>query len=256
MNTFLKNRGTEKGVSILFTGVAPMIVFVLVSPPGALGANQVCDGERHDCGCASATPCWCCDEAANFGETCGNCVWWAWHEACCNWDVALEWCTNANTWDENARDYGYDVGTSPEVNSIFVRNAGTWGHVGWVVTVYPSGQYDTTEMNCMVPPLCGVQNERRDPGFADVFIYDPHPEPPPPDEAAPEPEPDPVVEEPAMEPVPDVQDAPAVEPADISVDGPEAVQDLPPDLARADEETGETPSGALGLESGCGCVLR
>jgi len=25
--------------------------------PAARGANQVCDGEEHDCGCASATAC-------------------------------------------------------------------------------------------------------------------------------------------------------------------------------------------------------
>jgi hypothetical protein len=149
-----------------------LIVMVMAAAwysPAARGANQVCDGEEHDCGCSAATICWCCDESGNFGETCGNCVWWAWHEACCHWNDALAWCTDAKTWDDYARDNGYPLGNDPENMSIFVRESGTWGHVGWVTAAHPDGSCETTEMYCGGP--CGVHSQTREAGYADAFIY-------------------------------------------------------------------------------------
>jgi len=239
-------RRPARGATGAVMGAVAAVFLLLLAAVEARGQNQNCDGESHDCGCAAATICWCCDEDGNFGESCGNCVWWAWHEACCNWDVALEWCTDARTWDEYARDNGYDVGTAPEVESIFVRDAGTWGHVGWLTEVYPDGGFDTTEMNCGGP--CDVNVEHREAGFADAFIYDPDPEPPPPDEPAPEPEPDPIAEEPRPEPPSEALDASADEPTDLALDWP----DPPPSDGAADDTTGGTP----GIEGGCGCLVR
>jgi len=142
----------------------------------AQGANARCAGESDSCECGMNTPCWCCDENGNFGESCGNCVWWAWHEACCHWGRALPWCTNANTWDEFARDNGYPRGNQPHNQSIFVCNASAacsqWGHVGWVTRAFADGTFDSTEMSCGGP--CGVLNRHRAAGFATGgFIYDP-----------------------------------------------------------------------------------
>lgn len=148
-----------------------VIISLIIKPDTCYCAHSVCDGESDSCSCGANTPCWCCDEDGNFGDSCGNCVWWAWHEACCHWGVALEWCTNANTWDEYATSRGYPTGTTPQNQSIFVRNAGRWGHVGWVVTAYPDGSFDTTEMYCGGP--CGVHNRNRYAGYADLFIYSP-----------------------------------------------------------------------------------
>lgn len=157
--------------TIALAAAAAIAASTALLPLAASGANQRCDGAEHDCGCAPSTICWCCNEDTSFGETCGNCVWWTWHEACCHWDVALEFCGNANVWDDSARSYGYPVGGDAQVQSIFVRESGTWGHVGWVVTVYPDGGWDSTEMMCGGP--CGILDRHRDVGYANAFIYNP-----------------------------------------------------------------------------------
>lgn len=137
-----------------------------LSPSDGFGVDE-CGGETHSCPCAAHTPCICCE--------CGNCVWWAWHEACCHWDRALEWCTDAGTWDNYARDYGYPVGTDPQVGSIFVCEpsgvCSAWGHVGWLVGVHADGSFDSTEMSCS--SWCGVADRTRPAGFAEHFIYNP-----------------------------------------------------------------------------------
>ena len=135
---------------------------------GPVLAEDTCGDQVHSCACAAHTPCICCDNG-------GNCVWWAWHEACCNWNRALEWCTDATTWDDYATSNGYPVGTIPQNSSIFVCEASStcsgWGHVGYVVTAHPDGSYDTTEMAC--GGWYGVQSRTRPAGFAEHYIYDP-----------------------------------------------------------------------------------
>ena len=157
-------------------GALVVLAAVLTAVGGARAANPRCAGESDSCDCGMSTPCWCCDENGNFGESCGNCVWWAWHEACCHWGRGLPWCTNAHTWDEFARDNGYPRGNQPRNESIFVCNASAacsqWGHVGWVTRAFADGTFDSTEMSCGGP--CGVLNRHRAAGFATGgFIYDP-----------------------------------------------------------------------------------
>lgn len=137
--------------------------------PGSAAAVDSCGGETTDCPCGSANPCLC-------DGSCGNCVWYAWHMACCSWGWDLPWCTDAGTWYTNAVDNGYPTGGTARARSIFVCDpsdiCSEFGHVGWVVTAYPDGSFDSTEQFWGGP--CGTQHRHREAGFATGgFIYDP-----------------------------------------------------------------------------------
>ncbi len=137
--------------------------------PLAARAVPECGNEQDTCSCGRSNYCLC-------DGVCGNCVWHAWHMACCSWGRALEWCTDAGTWDEYATSNGYPTGDDPHDASVFVCNpSGTcsdWGHVGWVVSAYPDGSFDSTEQYWGGP--CGTYDKHREAGFATGgFIYNP-----------------------------------------------------------------------------------
>jgi surface antigen len=110
-------------------------------------ADPSCGGysDTCECGAHNQYPC--------STNGCGNCGWWAWHKACCEWGVGLPIWGNAVNWLDKAKDNGYSTGSIPKVNSIFVRHwKGTvegvykdWGHVGWVTAVHADGSFDTSE---------------------------------------------------------------------------------------------------------------
>ncbi|MFH1438754.1 MAG: CHAP domain-containing protein, partial [Pseudomonadota bacterium] len=110
-------------VILRISGLLVLLACLAHSPP-ALSVYS-CGGEVNNCECGRSNFCICCE--------CGNCVWWAWHEACCNWGRALPWCTNATDWDDRARANGYPMGNSPRDGCVFVCAAGAgcsdWGHV-------------------------------------------------------------------------------------------------------------------------------
>lgn len=54
---------------------------------------------------------------------------------------------NANQWLGNARAAGYNTGSVPVVNAIFVTAESGWGHVGTVIKVNSDGSFVTREMN-------------------------------------------------------------------------------------------------------------
>ena len=146
-----------------------MALFLVAGLPQLSAAESSCGGESDSCSCGRANFCLC-------DGTCGNCVWHAWHSACCGWGRALEWCTDAGTWDEHARSNGYPTGSNPRDRSVFVCNPSSacsgWGHVGWVVRAYPDGSFDSTEQFWGGP--CGTHDRHRAAGFATAgFIYDP-----------------------------------------------------------------------------------
>ena len=159
-------RHERTSLARLFAAAAAAAI-MLVSFPSS-GVYE-CGGEVDDCPCGRDTPCICC--------ACGNCVWWAWHEACCHWGRALEWCTDAGTWDNYASTNGYPMGTDARVQSIFVCEPSSvcsgWGHVGWITNVHADGSFDSTEMAC--GGWCGVQSRTRSGGFAEHYIYNPDP---------------------------------------------------------------------------------
>ncbi|MFH2008919.1 MAG: CHAP domain-containing protein [bacterium] len=130
--------------------VALLCAALILAPRPALAVYE-CGGVQDTCQCGVNNFCICCDWSGQSG----NCVWYAWHMACCNWGVGLEWCTNADTWDGYATNYGYTLLTEPCEHTIFVCEAntsqcgsGSVGHVGWVTSVYADGSIDVEEQGC------------------------------------------------------------------------------------------------------------
>jgi MYXO-CTERM domain-containing protein len=112
----------------------------LLWPATAWSVYQ-CGDQKDDCQCGANNPYPCCDNG-------GNCTWWAWEAACCNWAVGLPGWGNANQWAGNAKAHAdYDVVSSPVVGSIACRVSGTYGHVAWVTAVNGSS-ITVTEENC------------------------------------------------------------------------------------------------------------
>jgi surface antigen len=104
-----------------------------------------CGGQTDDCPCNDSNPYPCCD---NGGGNFGNCTWWGWHSACCNWGYGLPGWGNAKTWASEANLHqDFSVLSSPVVGSIACRDIGTYGHVAWVTAVNGS-DITVTEMNC------------------------------------------------------------------------------------------------------------
>ncbi|MBW2458093.1 MAG: CHAP domain-containing protein, partial [Deltaproteobacteria bacterium] len=113
--------------------------------PVEAGAVYQCDGVTDDCQCGANNPYPCCD---NGGGNFGNCTWWGWHSACCNWAYGLPGWGNANTWASEANLHqDFSVVGSPVVGSIACRDIGTYGHVAWVTGINGSN-VQVTEMNC------------------------------------------------------------------------------------------------------------
>jgi len=153
---------------------AHLLVAALLAPPSTAAAVGECGGETDSCDCGRANFCLC-------DGTCGNCVWHAWHMACCAWGRGPEWCTDAGTWLDYATTNGYPMGSEPTDSSIFVCRPSVtcsqWGHVGWVVSAYPDGSFDSTEQFWGGP--CGTHERHREPGFVTGgFISNPDPDSP------------------------------------------------------------------------------
>ena len=137
-----------------FLGSALLLSAVLLVPR-TVWAVYECGGVQDTCQCGRDNFCICCSDSTH-GQNHGNCVWWAWEQACCNWGIGLEWCTDARTWDTYAQNNGYPVVTTPCPNTVFQCEAHTteccpgsgYGHVGWVTGVYPNGSIDVTEQGC------------------------------------------------------------------------------------------------------------
>lgn len=116
-------------------------LLALLLGAGEAGAVYQCGDQKDDCQCGMNNPYPCCSNG-------GNCTWWAWEAACCNWKVGLPGWGNANQWAGNAKAHpSYEVLSKPVVGSIGVKASGSYGHVVWVTKV--SGSTITvTEMNC------------------------------------------------------------------------------------------------------------
>jgi len=113
---------------------------VLLWSPEVRAVYQ-CGNQKDDCKCNKNNPYPCCSNG-------GNCTWWAWEAACCNWKVGLPGWGNANQWAGNAKaNPSYDVKSSPVAGSIAVRVSGSYGHVAWVKSVSGSSIV-VSEMAC------------------------------------------------------------------------------------------------------------
>lgn len=143
-------------------GLAALAGLLLAAPtlvPTAVAAPApVCGDVSHQNACGSAQICICCSDPdcfnPNYGDDHGNCVWWAWEMACREWGEALSTCHNADTWDDN-NQATHHISTEACVNTIFVCEqdnaicgSTNWGHVGWVLEVYPDGSIRVSEQGC------------------------------------------------------------------------------------------------------------
>ncbi len=162
------------------TASALLAVIVLTAASTDAQAVYECGGIQDTCVCGQANFCICCTNST-YGTDHGNCVWYAWHKACCEWGVGLQWCTNAETWDGYATSNGYTLLTTPCEDTIFVCEmntshcgSGGYGHVGWVNTVYPDGTIDVEEQGCY--SWYGVQTRNFNASAASPtmhYIYEP-----------------------------------------------------------------------------------
>ena len=139
-------------------------------PWTALAVYQ-CGDQKDDCQCGMDNPFYCCDNG-------GNCTWWAWEQACCNWGVAIPTLGNAWHWKNELSAAGYPWSKDPVVGSIFVRTVGggfceddnhDCGHVGWVVSAKSDGSFCATEMGCW--GWYGVKTNCHSPGYADGGFF-------------------------------------------------------------------------------------
>lgn len=125
--------GAWLAASLLGLGLA-----LAAGPAMAIGQ---CGNQEDTCKCGKNNPYPCCDNGS-------NCTWWAWHEACCNWGIALPGWGNANTWHSYAKqNANFSVLSQPEVGSIATSTKGQYGHVAWVTSV-GNGTVTVREMNC------------------------------------------------------------------------------------------------------------
>lgn len=78
----------------------------------------------------------------------GYCTWYAYNRrAALGMKLPSVTWGNANTWDTNARNYGYLVNGTPSVGAVFQTDSGYYGHVGIVEEVYADGSIRISEMN-------------------------------------------------------------------------------------------------------------
>jgi len=162
-------------------GCSVLALVALVGWTGRAEAASPCGNEADTLACGAANPCGCCERPGETWPdgTCGNCVWHAWHMACNGWGVAIPWaCTDANLWNDYAQGQsGYTVDTTATDSSIFVcesyttcAGGGSWGHVGWIVSVNADGSSNTTEQFCS-STNCGTFDRVHAAGFADSYIH-------------------------------------------------------------------------------------
>jgi hypothetical protein len=100
-----------------------------------------CGDVVDSCQCGAPNPYPCCSNG-------GNCTWYAWEAACCNWAVGLPGWGNANQWAGNAMANGsYAALSYPVTNAVSCRTLGTYGHVAYVSSM-SGGNVTVQEENC------------------------------------------------------------------------------------------------------------
>lgn len=119
---------------------AGLLVLSLLAAAPAWAVYE-CGGQYDTCQCGRNNPYPCCDNG-------GNCTWWAWHSACCNWGIGLPGWGNANQWAGNASANGnYAVVGYPIAGAVTCRTYGAYGHVAYATGVNGSTLH-VSEQNC------------------------------------------------------------------------------------------------------------
>lgn len=147
----------RRSTPLVTAATAAALVLSMSTPARAV---YQCGDQKDDCQCGMNDPYPCCDNG-------GNCTWWAWEAACCNWAVGLPGWGNANQWAGNADlDPNYEVLSAPVVGSIACRVSGTYGHVAWVTEVNGS-TITVTEENCCDTCNYGLRTHTYDASYFD-----------------------------------------------------------------------------------------
>ena len=116
------------------------LCLALLDPSTAWAVYQ-CGDTTDSCQCGRNNPYPCCDNG-------GNCTWYAWHAACCNWGIGLPGWGNANQWYGNAAANGnYAVLNHAVPSAVACRTMGAYGHVAWAEWV-SGGTLHVAEQNC------------------------------------------------------------------------------------------------------------
>ena len=107
----LDGKAAAEPVEVDLTQAETGRVFGNPAPGGNLQPEVYsCGGTNDDCICGMNNPYPCCDNG-------GNCTWWAWHAACCNWGVGCPGWGNAHSWLGNAQASGYPTTSTPTVGT-------------------------------------------------------------------------------------------------------------------------------------------
>ena len=106
--------GRARGVAGFVAAVLVLAILFQAAPAGAV---YECGGEYDTCTCGRANYCLC-------DGTCGNCVWHAWHSACCHLTCARVAPTPTHL-ERQRGEPRLSHGTTPQNSSIFVREAST-----------------------------------------------------------------------------------------------------------------------------------
>jgi len=161
-------RGTR-----VWCAVVVLMVGLILSTSLVQAVSQ-CGDQTDTCYCGKANPMPCCDNNCNGNkiDVCdGNCIWWAWQQACCEWGVGLP--DSVSKWDDG-RTYSRTV---PVIGAIAIRCGAVQEsggdircaphklkHTAYVVWVSGDKNYvKVSEMNCWRPK--GTEPCPGDPGY-------------------------------------------------------------------------------------------
>lgn len=103
----------------------------------------------------------------------GNCTYWAFAmRLWAGYPIPVTW-GNANTWDDNAINDGYEVNHIPAVGAVFQTDEGYWGHVAYVMAVNDqTGEWTISEMNVAGLNMVGKRTFSKDSAMYYNFIHD------------------------------------------------------------------------------------
>lgn len=114
-----------------------------------VSGDNTCGGQTHCASCCSkANSLAICCSNSKLGTNHGNCVWWAWQQACRVWGDGVPQAGNGGTWAKAMKSYGYPVSSTPAPNTIACWSGYTqYGHVAWVKEVR-GDKVLVSEMGC------------------------------------------------------------------------------------------------------------
>lgn len=137
----------KKQVSIVFVALVVVLMLPLAAV-GAMGSDVLTFLSEAPSAEAAATQGFYTGPPVP-GDTYawGNCTYWAFAQRLWTNKSIPTWWGNANTWDDNARNEGYEVNHTPAATAIFQTDDGTWGHVAYVTEVKSDGTWTISEMN-------------------------------------------------------------------------------------------------------------